>query len=75
LDEGADFEDQRNNTDVLHLYVPKDLSAEEIDLMRMFYVEGRTYNEIACILSTTERVIKTRMFQLQRQLAEPSKKQ
>jgi len=35
----------------------------------MFYVEGRTYAEIAALCKTDERAIKTRMFELQKELS------
>jgi RNA polymerase sigma factor (sigma-70 family) len=64
VDPRSDWKD-----DPVFLYAPKQLSSDEVDLMRMFYVEGRTYSEIANLCKTTERAIRTRMFRLQRELA------
>ncbi len=66
---GLEIADSRSTAgNPLFLYAPKTLSPDEVELMRMFYIEGRTYNEIAEVCNTTERAVKTRMFQLQQRL-------
>ncbi len=58
-----------NHDDPLLMATLRRLSGGQLDLLRMFYIEGRTYGEIAEISSATEREIRTRMFELQKELS------
>jgi RNA polymerase sigma factor (sigma-70 family) len=58
-----------NHDDPMLMAALRHLSSGQHDLLRMFYIEGRTYGEIAEIDNTTEREIRTRMFELQKELS------
>lgn len=60
--------------DPILLYMPNNLSSDDSQLARLFYLEGQTYSEIAVALNLSERQIKTRMYMLQRKLYDLSQK-